>query len=325
MSSLKLDHIYIGHCVDILKQLPPNSVHCCVTSPPYWNMRDYNGQAIPWADGWNGHLGLESSLDAYVTHIVEVFQAVHRVLRKDGTLWLNLGDTYVKNARPGGNIGITDRKIKESPFPYTGVPLGLKPRDLCGVPWRVAFALQAAGWFLRRDIIWHKTNPKPESVKTRPSSAHEYLFLFSKSVQYFYDCDAIREPYPQSTLKRFRGSITTKRKYGIQSTNNLPFQNMNRARPALNEDEDLLENRKGLMHPLGRNKKSVWTLAINARRTEHTAPYPEKLIEPCILAGCPENGIVLDPFMGSGTTALVSKRLNRHFVGIELNPSYVQI
>lgn len=296
------------HNIDVLqglKQLDEKSIHCCVTSPPYFGLRDY---------GIEGQIGLENSLDDYINKLVEVFGEVYRTLKDDGTLWLNLGDSYANTAcgsfNGGGSAfkgrdmeGISNSgnidKIKSS---------GLKQKDLMGVPWRVAFALQKFGWYLRSDIIWAKGvsfNNKfsgscmPESCKDRPTKSHEYLFLLTKSPKYYYNYEFVQEDgiFPAGT-KAAKGSGTRK------------------------------GNRRGNDYAIysgKRNLRSVWTIQTKPYREAHFATFPEKLVEPCIKAGCPENGIVLDPFMGSGTVAFVSKFLNKNYIGFELNPKYCEI
>jgi len=291
--------IITGDCRTELKKLPDKSIHCCVTSPPYWGLRDY---------GVDGQIGLEETPDEYVQQLVEVFREVHRVLRDDGTLWLNLGDTYVPTApgTMGDNIHIAGtleatkraRKIKRRK-----IPAGLKPKDLVGIPWRVAFALQADGWFLRSDIIWHKTNPMPESVKDRPTRAHEYIFLFSKSRRYYYDSKAVMEPCVQSNQRPVAGSLGA---FGSA-------QSRRRG------------NSRGCEARTMRNRRDVWQVATVANKEAHFAQFPPKLIEPCILAGCPEGGIVLDPFAGLSTTGVVALKHRRRFVGIEINPHYAEM
>tara|TARA_Y100000592_G_C5397616_1_gene281452 strand:+ start:55 stop:885 length:831 start_codon:yes stop_codon:yes gene_type:complete len=256
-------NIKIGDCRHVLKKLPSNHFHTCVTSPPYWGLRDY---------GSDCQLGLEETPKQFVDNLVEVFREVKRVLRDDGTLWINLGDSY--NTTQAGNktwgdgvgankhyqMGVIPKKRK--------VEKNLKPKDLVGIPWKVAFALQEDGWYLRQDIIWHKPNPMPESVKDRCTKAHEYIFLLSKSKNYYFDKKSIYE---------------------------------------------------------NKNKRSVWTITTKPYKEAHFATYPPDLIEPCILAGCPENGNILDPFGGAGTTGLVADRLNRNATIIELNKEYIKI
>lgn len=277
--------ILVGDCRERMAQIPDESVHCSVTSPPYYGLRDY---------GVDGQMGLEESPDAYVAGLVEVFREVRRVLRDDGTLWLNLGDSYAANR----SYQVTDQKWRDvGNGKGSAVPDSLKPKDLIGIPWRVAFALQADGWYLRSDIIWHKPNPMPESVRDRPTSAHEHVFLLAKSERYYYDVDAIAEP------------LATE-----------PHAPGNKKLDASRNDHDQMEKVWGRNGT--RNRRNVWTVATKPYSEAHFAIYPPDLIEPCILAGCPEGGTVIDPFGGAGTTGLVADRLDRNAVLIELNPEY---
>lgn len=292
-----------GDCLALLRTLPAGSAHTCVTSPPYWGLRDY---------GVAGQIGLEKSPEDYVARLVEVFREVRRVLRPDGTLWVNLGDSYATSGK-GGNPPESPHQKQStnggSLIPGRKAPPGLKPKDLVGIPWRVAFALQSDGWYLRSDIIWAKANPMPESVTDRPTKAHEYIFLLSRSEKYYYDADAIAEPASENTHSRGNG-IGIKNA-GIEPgngiKNNLDFSN------AI------------VGYVPSRNKRSVWTVASHPYPDAHFATFPPALIEPCILAGCPEDGAVLDPFAGAGTTGLVALRLGRRFLGIELNPEYCRM
>ena len=289
---MKLDTIHCGDTLDIMRTWPDACVHCIVTSPPYWGLRDY---------GVEGQLGLEKTPGEYVAKMVEIFAEVKRVLRDDGTLWLNLGDSYA--AHNSGNNGYTDNRTNRKERYAAGIPAGLKPKDLVGIPWRVAFALQSDGWYLRSDIIWHKPNPMPESVRDRCTKAHEYIFLLSKSARYFYDHEASKEPRQDwGTRDRKPGSAFVDGTPGRSKQGG--GQNCNFA-------------------DAGRNKRSVWTVATRPLKDAHFATFPPKLIEPCILAGCPEGGVVFDPFMGAGTTGLVARKHNRHYLGCELNPEYV--
>jgi DNA modification methylase len=258
-----------GDCREILKSLPDNSVNCCVTSPPYFGLRDY---------GAAGQIGLEETPAEYVAALVEVFREVKRVLRPDGNCWLNLGDSYLN-------------------------------KQLLGIPWRVAFALQDIGFYLRSEVIWFKTNSMPESVNDRPTRCHEQIFLFTKSQNYFYDIDAIREP---SVIKSQEEAL--KRAGSYKAYNNWEDKKGFRGEGGLGQDINY--------NPLGRNKRTVWPIALVPYSGSHFATFPEKLIEPCILAGCPAGGTVLDPFGGSGTTGRVAVKHGRNAILIELNPEY---
>jgi len=275
-----MDKIIVANALDGLRQLPDQSAHTIATSPPYWGLRDY---------GVGGQIGLEKTPEEYVEKLVEVFREARRVLRDDGTLWLNLGDSYAASGghRASGasaRVGNTRRGVANLGTTY--VPPGLKPKDLIGIPWRVAFALQADGWWLRSDIIWAKSNPMPESVKDRPTKSHEYIFLLAKSSKYYYDQDAIREPAING--ERFHGGYD-----GSGIINKTAARN-GRVNP---------NNRT-----LYRNKRDVWTVPTKPFKGAHFAVFPPDLIRPCILAGCPPGGIVLDPY-----------------IGIELNPEYAQL
>ncbi len=289
--------------MDGLRQIEDESIHCVVTSPPYWGLRDY---------GINGQIGLEPTPDEHVCKLAEVFREVWRVLRTDGTVWLNLGDSYARMQE--GNVAQTVMKgrVKSA---------GLKPKDLVGIPWRVAFALQAEGWYLRQDIIWSKPNPMPESVRDRCTKAHEYIFMLSKSKRYYYDIDAIKEPalygVPNSpnSIKSPMGQGFTRRADKQRGHS--------RRHAGFNERWDQMtkeEQCSGM-----RNKRSVWEISTKPFKEAHFATFPPDLIRPCILAGCPEGGTVLDPFGGAGTTALVSEGLGRNSILIELNEKYVEI
>jgi DNA modification methylase len=328
--------LHQGDSLQVLQTLPDESFHCCVTSPPYWGLRDY---------GVEGQLGVETSPDDYVRNLVAVFRQVRRVLRSDGTLWLNLGDTYATGVgsamTPGGQaFGKANAVIDAGAFPRcqpNRMPIpGLKPKDLVGAPWRVAFALQADGWFLRSEIIWHKPNPMPESVRDRPTKSHEQIFLLSKSERYHYDSESIKEPAVCADEARWAGTDNglesskswvgtgkSTRRFGRAGAT--AFRGQGHFRdgdgPANRPGRDLNEVGAGIT----RNKRSVWSVATRPFKGAHFATFPPKLIEPCILAGSPRGGTVLDPFAGACTTGVVALRHGRDFVGIELNPQYIEI
>jgi len=300
--------LYNGDVREVLPLLPDKSVHCCVTSPPYFGLRDY---------GKNKQIGLEKTPEKYVSELVAVFREVRRILKDNGTLWLNLGDSYTgyhgNSKATYGEASSNKSGYFENQRSSTVGLSGLKNKDLIGIPWRVAFALQADGWFLRQDIIWHKPNPMPESVSDRCTKAHEYVFLLSKQPRYFFDCEAIKEPAksknPTGPNYEARGQHAEKRKRGT------PLRHSQYE----SSDQSGLDS---YTHSGKRNKRSVWTVATRAFRGAHFATFPTALIEPCILAGCPEGGIVLDPFSGSGTTLAVAFANRRRAVGVELNADY---
>ena len=300
-----------GDCGTELASLHDASVNCCITSPPYWGLRDY---------GVAGQLGLEPTPTEYVERMVAVFREVRRVLRDDGVLWLNLGDCY---AAGGQNAGSTPEQLTEKQrsnrgcrFDARKAPAGYKPKDLVGIPWMVAFALRADGWYLRSDVIWHKPNPMPESVTDRPTKAHEYLFLLAKSEQYYYDADAIREPHSSAPVgvDLVPWSATTQE------------QTEREGRPGHRDSIGVANRPPGYYgNVAGRNRRTVWTVATQPYSGAHFATFPPKLIEPCVLAGCPEGGMILDPFGGAGTVGLVALRHRRSATLIELNPTYCEL
>ncbi len=307
--------------LDGLSQLPDESVHCVVTSPPYWDLRDY---------GTDGQIGLEATPEEYVERMVAVFREVHRVLRSDGTLWLNMGDSYMSGSRGNGGSGSKSplqRRNRGSYFRrssrYTPPRCALPAKNLIGMPWRLAFALQADGWWLRADIIWVKPCPMPESVKDRPTKAHEYVFLLSKSARYCYDAKAIREPVTGNAHARGDGVNPKARVPSGWDTGPGNHKARRGRYPRSKQNESF----SGAVNELvsDRNKRSVWTIASEPFPDAHFATFPIKLVEPCVLAGCPEGGVVLDPFCGSGTTGVVALRADRRFVGIELNEQYVEM
>jgi len=283
-----------GDCLEKLQTLQEQSVHCCITSPPYYGLRDY---------GVAGQVGLEATPDEYVNKLVEIFREVRRVLRDDGTLWMNLGDSYCANATGSQGDGKSTiagglkNQIEAGKRPNKKGD-GLKHKDLIGIPWMVAFALRADGWYLRSDIIWSKPNPMPESVQDRPTKAHEYIFLLSKSQSYYYDNEAIAEA--AIYVGDDRGSRTDNRR------------------------GTMCNSMSGITGST-RNKRTVWTVTTKPYAEAHFATYPPDLIQPCVIAGCPEGGAVLDPFNGSGTTGQVALQNGRKYIGIELNPEYIEL
>jgi DNA modification methylase len=317
-----------GDCIEGLRTLPDASVHCCVTSPPYWGLRDY---------GHDGQIGLESTPEAYVARMVEVFREVRRVLRDDGTLWLNLGDSYFGTGRgPTHPTGFHSGENGGS-FPTSGVYSHdtLKSKDLCGIPWRVAFALQADGWWLRQDIIWHKPNPMPESVRDRCTKAHEYVFLLTKSERYYYDAEAVSEPVAVSTTARL-SQPSLPLQAGSDRVPGKTNGPMKAVGPRFggnkfgDSDDPKHATKSGNVYEIPdangrRNRRSVWTVTTKPYSGAHFAVMPADLVEPCIKAGCPEGGTVLDPFAGSGTTLAVAAELGRGGIGCELNPEYIEL
>ena len=291
-----------GDCLQMLKRLPSKSINTCITSPPYWGLRNYNDE--------EKQLGMEDTPEEFVDNLVKVFREVKRVLRDDGTVWLNLGDSYSS----GGRTTTTNQSLRGDknygvtrPKPSKGI----KPKDLIGIPWRVAFALQQDGWYLRQDIIWNKPNPMPESVKDRCTKAHEYIFLLSKNVKYYFDNEAIQEDSV---------SINSKGEVGkANSTINIGKS------VADKEGFEIRDGLKDMGVYRQKNKRSVWTVTTKPYKDAHFATFPHDLIEPCVLAGCPRDGLVLDPFAGSGTTGQVALAHNRKAVLIELNAEYVQL
>lgn len=329
--------IYCGDSLDVLSGMADESVDCCITSPPYWGLRDYGTAEWEGGDaecehkvgrfeyavnekqasnnGSAGHqakdicpkcgairkdkqLGLEKTPEEYVANMVQLFREVRRVLKKDGTLWLNLGDSYAMSSMRGKNSsfnGAVDQSKQGIVGINKSIPIGLKPKDLVGIPWRVAFALQADGWWLRQDIIWHKPNPMPESVRDRCTKSHEYIFMLTKSARYYFDSEAIKEN---------RESVCTrKRTSAFRQQNELPDQTLT---------------------TIGRNKRSVWTVTTKPYKEAHFATYPPDLILPCVKAARPD-AVILDPFFGSGTTGLVAIQNGRQYIGIDLNPDYCAI
>ena len=294
-----IDLVLFGDCRETLKEFDEKA-RMCVTSPPYYGLRDYGGE--------DSQIGQEESPEEYIQNLVKVFREVRNQLTEDGTLWVNIGDSYY-NYRPGKGQGLVKQSVSNTKQDLPdkcarrGNKLeGLKEKDLIGIPWMLAFALRADGWYLRQDIIWHKPNPMPESVKDRCTKAHEYIFLLSKNRKYYYDHEAIKE---KAVGERWGG--------------NKPI-NMNNTKDTTNQFSGLTRPRKMVYDK--RNKRSVWKVTCRPYKGAHFAVYPPELIEPCILAGSQEGDIILDPFMGSGTTAMVAKKLGRHYMGCELHEDY---
>lgn len=306
------DRIEFGDCREIMTRWYNEGVRVqtCVTSPPYFGLRDY---------GHDGQIGLEETPEEYVSNIVEVFRCVYNILRDDGTLWLNLGDSYAGSGK-GRNADGTPNTISGMQGTNKGTILGTlhrtktpnhKPKDLIGIPWMVAFALRADGWYLRQDIIWNKPNAMPESVKDRCTKSHEYIFLLTKSQRYYYDHEAIKEPCSEANIEDFKRRKT----YGNKGKG--VTGSYDTVRP------DLTRGRDAYMSPdFMRNKRDVWTVNTRPFKGAHFATFPPDLITPCILAGSRQGDIVFDPFMGSGTTAMVAMQHNRHYLGCELNEEY---
>ena len=288
-----------GDVREVLKELDPESVQCVVTSPPYWGLRDY---------GVDDQLGLEETPEEYVENMVAVFQEIKRVLRKDGTVWMNLGDTYGKQVGKGFNTHEEDgsgNRVTEMQEKHGDIKVktGLPSKNLVGIPWRVALALQADGWILRSDIIWHKPNPMPESVKDRPTKSHEYIFLLTKSQKYYYDHEAIKE---KGTLPAgVKGAKGSAERFGTDLVNSRPPEYK--------------------IYDGTRNKRTVWSITTKPYPEAHFATFPEEIPETCIKAGTKKGDIVLDPFVGSGTTCRVASKLGRNSIGIDLNEEYLKL
>jgi DNA modification methylase len=317
--------ILVGDVRDVLRRLPDGAVHCVVTSPPYWALRDY---------GVDGQLGGEATPEEYVETMLGVFREVRRVLRDDGTLWLNLGDSYIngKGASGGTDPMQSARRFGARPNDKPAPP-GFKRKDLVLIPFMVAAALRADGWYLRQDIIWHKRNPMPESAKDRPTTSHEHVFLLSKSIRYYYDAAAIAEPieHPDDSTQDDVNRAFSRRRQTATEVRQEPItksqqRDENGLRPS-----GRMGRAPGWRHqgsadqPTMRNKRSVWSISTEPFGGAHFATFPTKLVEPCILAGCPDGGTVLDPFAGAGTTGLVASRLGRRFIGVELSAPYAEL
>lgn len=327
-----LNQCHFGDCLETLRQMPDGLVQACVTSPPYFGLRDY---------GHDGQIGLEATPDQFIAKLVDVFREVRRVLKDDGTLWVNIGDSYASSPASGGER--VARPGDTSPGQHQNTPRGkyerppgTKPKDLIGIPWLLAFALRADGWYLRQEIIWHKPNPMPESVTDRCTKSHESIFLLAKSEKYYFDSGAIKEAAAPSSVARWNqdieGQIGSDRVPGktngnMKAVGGKGGKNAFRGQGHQRDGDNGPANREGrCMQDVGagenRNKRSVWTVATTPYKGAHFATFPPALIEPCILAGAPAGGIVLDCFFGSGTTGQVAQALGHHYIGCELNPAY---
>lgn len=303
--------VIVGNALDELRKMESCSVDCCVTSPPYYNLRDY---------GIDGQIGLETTPEEYISKLVDVFREVRRVLKHDGTLWLNIGDSYAGSGKGKkdthttnmGNKGTLNNSALQGNFKSAEI----KPKDLIGIPWLLAFSLRADGWYLRQDIIWQKPNCMPESVRDRCTRSHEYIFLLSKSRKYYYDNETIMEEAVTSDRSSPRGS-----EGAFEPNSGRCKQDKFGDRRYTGFNERYFAQKP----PFKRNKRDVWNVSTCGYKGAHFAVFPEKLIEPCVLAGCKEGGTVLDPFCGSGTTGVVAAKNNRNFIGIELNPEYAEL
>lgn len=348
---IELNKIYCENCLTTLSKMDDNSIDCCVTSPPYYGLRDY---------GHPDQIGLEETPEKYVEKMVNVFSEVKRVLKSTGTLWLNLGDSYAGSGKgSGGDYELSKKQHSNKGINYqkdANVKIkfkdGCKPKDLIGIPWLIAFALRANGWYLRQDIIWHKPNPMPESVTDRCTKSHEYIFLLSKSAKYYYDADAIKQTVADTTILKLAQQVQNQRgservpgktngnmkavgpgrtprksidiKGGNQGNiNGIPAMSINGN--GVNGHSEYFDSCGNLIGDGMANKKSVWTVPTMPFKEAHFATFPEDLIIPCIKAGCPEGGVVYDPFSGAGTTALVCHKLKRNWISSEINSEYVRI
>lgn len=327
---MKQHRVLIGDCIESMRTLQDQSVNTCVTSPPYYGLRDY---------GMAGQIGLEETPAEFIARLVDVFREVRRVLRDDGTAWVNMGDSYATDSKWGGSTGGKHVKALhgDGSIGRTRTRTGLPDKNLMGMPWRLAFALQDDGWYLRQDIIWSKPNPMPESTKDRCTKSHEYLFLLSKSPRYYYDQDAIKEPVAFSSIKRLAQDLEQQRGSDrVPGKSNGPMKAVRSKRDSFKRDDSKREqpipgqslgthrpDRDESAWPLDtRNKRSVWTVPTQGFKGAHFATFPPDLIRPCILAGAPLGGTVLDPFGGAGTTAVVAMQEGRSSILCELNPEY---
>jgi DNA modification methylase len=341
---LEINVVLVGDALQKLKSLPDKCVRCIVTSPPYFNLRDYK---------MSGQIGMEKSPEAYIIKLVEIFRECRRILTDDGTLWVNIGDSYAskgknrtkKQASQNSTLKGSLDSQESILFQNSKISVGLKEKDLIGIPWLLAFALRSDGWYLRSDIVWAKKNCMPESVEDRPTRSHEYIFLLSKSKTYYYNHEAIKEPSiydvdgtgTASRKARQKGdnkSMPTQKNAGIRPTRFKDAKKMNgkhsdkqrghsRRHNGFNERWDQMTHEEQCTGM--RNKRDVWNVATAQFPEAHFAVFPEELILPCILAGSEQGDIILDPFLGSGTTALLANKLGRNFIGIELNPEYAEM
>lgn len=307
---METNRIICGDALTVLKTLPSDSINCCVTSPPYYGLRDY---------GVNGQIGHEQTPEEYIERLTDVFREVRRVLTPDGTLWLNIADSYAGSGKGAGKwSGDTKAHSKQSYVfdsdnPAAQMPKrwkNIKAKDMIGIPWMLAFSLRNDGWYLRSDIIWNKPNCMPHSAKDRPVSSYEHVFLLAKSKRYFFDYTALEAPITERSAERYKRGFHPQ-KY----SDGAPGQ----AAQAINQP------RGGTEPPIMRRVRDVWTIGTNTYRSAHFATYPVGLVKPCILAGCPVSGIVLDPFFGAGTTGVTALMLDRKFIGIDLNPDFCNI
>lgn len=326
-----------GDSLTVLRTMESESVNCVVTSPPYYGLRDY---------GVDGQIGLEETPEEYIQRLVDVFHEVKRVLKKDGTLWLNIGDSYAGSGKGAAMYPENAQKYMQRTnkgsvgqaaiCSVKTVRGAVKPKDLIGIPWMLAFALRADGWYLRNDIIWAKPNPMPESVIDRCTKSHEYIFMLSKSDKYYYDHKAIQEQANPKYIERYNYEFNTGAKESLgggrpngasntKGMKQLHYKNLQDKGQTTNTMHE--RSAEGLPDKqyIVRNKRDVWTVPVHPVREAHFATFPKKLIEPCILAGCPKGGVVLDLFAGSGTTAIVAEMNDRNSIGIELNPEYIKI
>ena len=301
--------IICGDALETLRSFPDESISCCITSPPYYGLRDYKS---------DGQIGREKTVEEYLDRLVAVFREVRRVLKSGGTCFLVIGDSYAGSG--GGKGQYMDPKYPkgrngQNPS-ITQKVLGYKSKDLMGIPWRLAFALREDGWYLRSDIIWHKENAMPEACKDRPTRSYEHIFLLSKSPRYYYDYDSLAEPMKEVSKKRYVRGRSKENKY-LNENSGAKIQKINEARG--------YGQYKGDNIPQFRNKRDIWTINTTSFRGNHYAAFPPKLAEICMIAGCPKGGIILDPFIGSGTVGLIALLHNRKYIGIELNEEYVNL